>query len=424
MDWQTNYLTFKNKCALDSIEANEKRQAAFENFTAAGLPTKKEEAWKFTSLTDFKNMAWQIADESESDLTHDQMQEISKNLPSDFLNFVFVNGVLNRTLSDDSETLFQILDAESGDFITAPDNVEGKLLNLAKAFLAKKIRITLAKHKVIEVPVQIVFVQSSKNSVYTSEKLEVIMEENSEMKLLVHSMSFVNASADAINIEVDCQLGPSARLNFVQLQNEDQDSFHFSQARVSLERQSQFKSLTLSLGNKLTRNYLDIQFKDKAAEATVLGLGVIDGQQHLDNYTFIQHQTGENNSNQHYKSILAGQSRSVFRGRVRIAPNAQKANSEQLNNNLLLTRHCEADSIPQLEIFADDVKAGHGSTVGQLNPDEIFYFLSRGISQLEAVRMLSQGFAKELIYRIDDELIQNYLLTALNRKLVRMVQNG
>ena len=250
------------------------------------------------------------------------------------------------------------------------------------------------------------------------------MEENSEMKLLVHSMSFVNASADAINIEVDCQLGPSARLNFVQLQNEDQDSFHFSQARVSLERQSQFKSLTLSLGNKLTRNYLDIQFKDKAAEATVLGLGVIDGQQHLDNYTFIQHQTGENNSNQHYKSILAGQSRSVFRGRVRIAPNAQKANSEQLNNNLLLTRHCEADSIPQLEIFADDVKAGHGSTVGQLNPDEIFYFLSRGISQLEAVRMLSQGFAKELIYRIDDELIQNYLLTALNRKLVRMVQNG
>lgn len=424
MDWQTNYLTFKNKWALDSLKANETRQAAFDSFTKQGLPTKKEEAWKYTSLSDFKSILWQLADESEADLTHDQMQEVSKQLPSEFLNFVFVNGVLNRTLSDDAELLFEVVDVESEDLAVSDQNVEQKLLNLARAFLAKKIKLTLPKHKVITQPVQIVFVQSSKNSVYTSEKIEVTMEENSEMKLLVHSMSFVNSSADAMNIEIECKLAPSARLSLAQLQNEDRDSFHFSQVHARLAERAQFKMLAFTLGNKMTRNYLDVQFAGQGAEATLLGLGVIDQQQHLDNYTFIQHRTGANSSHQHYKSILSGESHSVFRGRVLIAPDAQKANSEQLNNNLLLTRQCQADSIPQLEIFADDVKAGHGSTVGQLNKEEIFYFLSRGINQYEAVKMLSYGFAQELIFRFDSELLQNYLLNALNKKLEQMVQNA
>ena len=115
---------------------------------------------------------------------------------------------------------------------------------------------------------------------------------------------------------------------------------------------------------------------------------------------------------------------SVFKGRVRIEPSAQKANSEQLNNNLLLTRTAQADSVPQLEIFADDVKAGHGATFGQLNKDEIFYFLSRGINQYQAVKMLSYGFVKELILKIENQHLQNYLISALNKKLESMVKNA
>ena len=140
--------------------------------------------------------------------------------------------------------------------------------------------------------------------------------------------------------------------------------------------------------------------------------------------TYTGNAIGNNQSVQHYKSILSGSSHSAFRGRVLIEPNAQKANSEQLNNNLLLTRTAQADSVPQLEIFADDVKAGHGATFGQLDKDEIFYFLSRGINQYQAVKMLSYGFAKELIYKIENESIQNYLISALNQKLDRMVQNA
>jgi Fe-S cluster assembly protein SufD len=110
-------------------------------------------------------------------------------------------------------------------------------------------------------------------------------------------------------------------------------------------------------------------------------------------------------------------------GRVRIEPLAQKANSEQLNNNLLLTKTAHADSVPQLEIYADDVKAGHGSTMGQLNADEIFYFLSRGINQTQAIRMLAFGYALELVYKIENVELQNWILKTLNEKLESMIPN-
>lgn len=424
MSWQNNYLNFKNNSALDSVKANEKRQISFDKFLATGLPSKRDEAWKYTSLTDFKDIKWKLHDECEAGLTHEQMQEVSKQLPSDFINYVFVNGILNQTLSDDIDGLIDLAELDENDFEFDDKNVEERLLNLSQAFLNKKIVLSVPRQKVIDKPVQIVFVQSSKNSVYLSEKLNIHLAENSEMKLIVNSISFVNSAADALNLNVKIKAEKSARLTFVQLQNEDLESFHFSQCQLELNSSAQVLSLVLSLGNKLTRNYYHLKFSGENAQASVFGLGVLDANQHLDNYTFLQHAIGNNQSIQHYKSILSGSSHSAFRGRVLIEPNAQKANSEQLNNNLLLTRLAQADSVPQLEIFADDVKASHGATFGQLNKDEIFYFLSRGIDQYQAVKMLSYGFAKELIYKIENEAMQNYLISALNQKLNRMVPNA
>ena len=424
MGWQTNYLNFKNRAALDSLKTNQLRAEAFSNFENSGLPTKKDEAWKFTSLAGFKNVEWTLPSGEETFLTHEQMQEVSKQLPSEFLNFVFVNGILNKTLSDDPEGFFEIVEVTEADFKTDSENVEGRLLNLAHAFLNKKTEMKLAKGKTIEQPVQIVYIQSSAAAVYGSEKVNVQLEENSEMQLLLTTMSFNNGRPDAMNLNVDVKVGPQARLKLIQLQNEDTQSFHFSQVNLVLESSAHVSTLALSIGNKLTRNFYHLSFVGQNAEAQVYGVSVLDGDQHADNYTFIQHQIGHNQSVQHYKSIVSGEAHSVFRGRVQIAQDAQKANSEQLNNNLLLTRTAQADSVPQLEIFADDVKAGHGSTVGQLNKDEIFYFLSRGVNQFQAVQMLSYGFASELIYKFETPSVQNFLLNALNKKLEKLVQNG
>lgn len=423
MSLENSYLQFKSSAGLDSITANQVRQSAFERFVQQGLPTKKQEAWKYTSLSDFKAIDWHSADLGEEILTHEQMQAVSKQLPTEFYNLVLVNGVLNKTLSDDLSDKISIVEVETQDFNQQAEHVEAQLLNLAEAFSAQKILISIAKNQIFTKPLQIVNVQSSKNSVYQSQKIEVQVGENAQLTTLLHSMSFENTTADAMNVNTQVKLAEAAVMNLILLQNEDQASFHFSQAEVTLSSQAQFKVLTMSLGTALTRNYLHLNFTGKNAFAAAYGLTVLDSKQHVDNYTFIQHTTGENQSVQHYKSILSGSSQSVFRGRVRIEPQAQKANSEQLNNNLLLTRDAQANSIPQLEIYADDVKAGHGSTIGQLNKEEIFYFLSRGINQYEAVKMLSYGYAQELIYNFENADLQRFLLNSLHAKLEGMIKN-
>ncbi len=424
MSWDNNYLNFKNVFGSSNIEASEQRSKLFNSFMTNGLPTKRDEAWKFTSLSDFKEIDWKLNGENENLLTHEQMQQISKHLPSAFINFVFVNGKLNLTLSDDNDGLFEISTIESSDFEFDEKNTENRLLNLSQAFLTKKINFNVLKQKTIEKTVQILFIQSSPDSVFQSDKLNLSVGENSEIKLLINTMSLSPTKANAINLNLNVKLEKASRLSFVQLQNENQKSFHFSQTRFQLNSSAQLTSLVLSLGGRLIRNYFHVDFIGENALAGVYGLGVLDADQHLDNYTFLQHSLGNNESIQHYKSILSGSSSSAFRGRVLIEPNSQKAKSEQLNNNLLLTRTAKADSVPQLEIFADDVKAGHGATFGQLNKDEIFYFLTRGINQYQAVKMLSYGFAKEMIYKIENEDIQNYLIAAFNQKLDSMVQNA
>jgi Fe-S cluster assembly protein SufD len=131
---------------------------------------------------------------------------------------------------------------------------------------------------------------------------------------------------------------------------------------------------------------------------------------------------GLNSSIQRYKSILADQSNSIFRGRVRIEQDAQKANSEQLNNSLMLSREANVSSIPQLEIYADDVKAGHGSTVGQLNKEEMFYFLSRGVDQVTATKMLAYGFVMEMASVFENSQLKEKVSNVLNEKLNGMLK--
>ena len=152
MTWESNYLSFKNTAALESLGANELRQKAFNRFTQVGLPTKQIEAWKYTSLSDFKTIDWSLVGEDVTVLTHEQMQEVSKQLPSEFINFVFVNGALNKTLSDDAESFLEINEIAEADFNFDEKNIEYRLLNLAQSFLHKKVTLRLSKHKTIDKP--------------------------------------------------------------------------------------------------------------------------------------------------------------------------------------------------------------------------------------------------------------------------------
>jgi Fe-S cluster assembly protein SufD len=421
-----NYNEFKQKFPLGSHRAATLREEAYLRFQKNGMPSKKEEAWKYTSTKSFSEVLWHLATE-ESHLSHEDMKWLSSKLSTDFYNFVFVNGQLNQTLSDDFENWIEICETTDTDFTNINIESETKLVDLAKASAHAKLKISVPANKIIEKPIQILFVQKSEKNILTHSIVDFELGENAQAKLIAHFVSLPSQTltnkSQAINSSLKVILAENSNLQFVQLQNENHLDFHFSRTQFELKSGAQLLSLDLALGAKLSRHYLQTTFVGQNASAGVYGLTALAKNQHADHYTFIHHTTGANQSIQHYKSVLTDDSHSVFRGRVRIEPDAQKANSEQLNNNLLLTRTCNADSVPQLEIYADDVKAGHGSTMGQLNADEIFYFLSRGIGQTEAVRMLAFGYAQELVYKFENNDLQNWILKNLTEKLESMIPN-
>lgn len=414
---QNSYNQFKLKFPLESLKSAGLREKSFQAFATDGFPTKKEEAWKFTSLSEAKAIDWSVALE-ENLLSHDEMVFISKQLSSDFYNLVFVNGFLNNTLSD-SDVPVKLVDLEEKDFTVSADLPDVKLVNLSRGFGYQKVVISIDKKSQLDKPLQIVHVVSAKASTLVQPLVEVNVADQCELKLIQHTLGLTSQTHNthAVNSDLQVNLGRLANVKFVNLQNANTKDFVFGRIQFALAQESQLVSLDLALGGKTTRHYLATEFNAENANAGVYGLTLLADEQHCDHYTYVHHRIGHNNSTQHYKSILTDKSQSVFRGRVRIEQDAQKANSEQLNNNLLISKAAQATSIPQLEIYADDVKAGHGSTVGQLNKDEIFYFLSRGISEKQAVQMLSHGFAKELVYKLENEMMQNFVFQILENKL-------
>lgn len=388
------------------------------------LPTKKNEAWKYTSLKSFAENTWSMATADSTGLSHDELKKISHLLKSEFYNFVFVNGFLNETLSDEFESWLQLTDDGIQPESFKSFATEQAFLSLS-AENKSVLKMTVPANKHLDKPVQFVFVHKANGSVFSQMNFSIELQTNSSAQVLVQTLnaeeSNLQQSLAAFNLSARIHLGDAAALKWAFVQNENDKDYHFSRIEFDLAEGSQLTSLDVALGGQISRHFASTTFNKKNAFAGVYGLTALAGQQHTDHYTFIHHPMGENQSVQHYKSILTNEAHSVFRGRVRIEQDAQKANSEQLNNNLLLMRTAQAESIPQLEIYADDVKAGHGSTMGQLSSDEIFYFLSRGISQTEAIRMLSFGYAKELVYKLENTELQNSVFDVLNKKLGKMI---
>lgn len=414
---QSNYNQFKLKFPLESLKAAGLREKAFQSFQANGFPTKKEEAWKFTSLAEVKIIDWQLASE-EILLSHDEMVFVSKQLSTDFYNLVFVNGFLNKTLSD-SDLPVTVADLDENDFFVVDGMPETKLIHLSRGFGAQKAVITIDKKSQLDKPLQIVQLITGKQSTLIQPVVQVNVAEGCELKLIQHSLGLSSqaSTAHALNLDLQIKLERAANVKFANLQNMNANDFSFGRIQFLLSQDSVLASLDIALGGKTSRHYLGTAFTQQNASAGIYGLTLLANEQHCDHYTYVHHRVGFNQSAQHYKSILTDKSQSVFRGCVRIEQDAQKANSEQLNNNLLISKAAVATSIPQLEIYADDVKAGHGSTVGQLNKEEIFYFLSRGISEKQAVQMLSHGFAKELVYKLENKAMEAFVFQTLEQKL-------
>jgi Fe-S cluster assembly protein SufD len=246
--------------------------------------------------------------------------------------------------------------------------------------------------------------------------VEIVAEAGSEAVVVQDHLSLGDHASFADSV-VRIDVEANARLDHVVIQREGAASFHIAHTRVKQHRDSRFHSHVLTLSGRLVRNALEVELAEPGAEARLDGAFLGGAEQHVENQTLVVHDAPHCESHELYKGVLGGHSRGVFRGRVDVRPQAQKTNATQSNPNLLVTDHAEIDTKPQLEIRADDVKCSHGSTVGRLDADALFFLRARGLSLDAARGLLIAGFAAEVTERLPGDALASWATTLLADRL-------
>lgn len=418
-----NLLTTYDKFSLKNPAAGALasfRQAAHDYALHKGLPTRNQEDWHYTSVKTLADKNFEPSSLHATAPSHDTILEIKKYLNADFTNVVFFNGVLNKTLSDELPAGVHMTElAEyTNDFDDTFDALNA-------AYVVRPLAISVVKEISVDKPVNFVFFTANEatTSLMVTPRVRIEVGARSSVKFL-ESYYGAAGSPYFVNSVLDLHVGESAKVSYVRVQAEALAAINIGRTRIHVAKNANVESLAFATGASLSRHSLDVVLKGAGSDSQILGVYAVQGSQHVDNTTLIDHAVGECNTTQLYKGILDGESRAVFCGKVLIRKDAQKANSAQLNNNLILNTKAEADSKPSLEIYADDVKAAHGSTVGQLNKEELFYLQSRAIPKAKAVPMLSYGFLSEVIYKLSDEKTQKWLSRHLDEVFNKLHLNG
>lgn len=354
-------------------ELRELREKAFAYFVENGFPTPKNEEWKYTNVAQLINSEFQFAAGQEWN------HEIDYNLLGQFgyerngftaLHLALTNILFVRIPKDTAQT--------------------------------NPIRFDFALHGNVAIFPHIIFV------VEAGSKATIIETYESD------GGSFTNSA-------IQIFLADNANLTHYRVQKESAEALHVGTTEVSLGRGSLYNSTNINLGGAISRHDVHVKFTEEGGEAFVDGLYMLNGNQHHDTHSTIDHALPNCVSHQTYKGVLNDKSRGVFNGKVFVRANASGTDAQQSNKNLLLSNDARVDTKPQLEIFNDDVKCSHGATVGQLEEEELFYLLSRGISQTLAKNLLTYGFAEEIINKIGIEEIKKDLDEAvLNRLDVKL----
>ena len=403
--WLAQHAPFAARTALGENEAVcALRAEALSHARALGLPTTRDEDWRYTRLAGVAKHSWTPAPAAPDSVSRDALEEAATPLFACSLH-VFVDGHYAAALSTPAAGPVQTLAALRRESSASLQGF-GALAPIKRSFFAAWNTAFCDDGAVVRIPrgeqhddpVHLVFVSTGQTARAAQPRILVHAETGSHAVLLVDHVSLPGdgGGASLSNCVVEAQVDANAALDLVLLQRESKRAFHFSNTSARVARDGRFRSHTLSLGNALVRNDLDVQLTEPGASCQLNGLFLAGSDQHVDNYTNVDHASPHGTSDELYKGILAGNARGVFRGRVVVRPDAQKTSATQSNPNLLLDDAAEINSKPQLQIHADDVKCSHGSTIGQLDEDALFYLRARGIDSAAAKALLTEGFANEV----------------------------
>jgi Fe-S cluster assembly protein SufD len=409
------------------------RENSFEQFERAGFPNIKQEEWKYTNVTSIARTDFApVLISNGTALTRDGGLKSFIYEEARESTLVFVNGMLRRDLSSlaalpDSVVAMDLREALRGgrdeailrEYLEHPALANG-FAALNTALFRSGLFLKVPRGIKVDAPIHLLFIGEAvaENPPPAAfPRVLIVAEENSSATIVESYASPQDNSVYLTNAIVDLSLADGARLEHYKIQRESMGAFHVATTRAELGPNSSYKTTTINFGAALSRHDIRVQMDHEGAECSVDGLYMVDGSQHTDTHSVIDHRQPHCTSHQLYKGILDGKSRAVFNGKVFVRHGAQQTDARQTNKNLLLSTDARVDTKPQLEIFADDVKCTHGAAVGQIDEEEKFYLESRGINPALARNMLTYGFAEEVIENIEVESIRRELDAAVLNRL-------
>ncbi len=412
----------KNRELIDkpcTRKLNDEREKAFISFKAQGFPGIKDENWLHT------NVAKKFATDYGMDLARKaNTNEVRNSFTCDvpnlktfkgyIVNDSFVaadnggkqlpQGVFIGSINSFAESHAELIDRYYNTLAQKGDSV----VQFNTSFTQECIVLYIPKNTVIEETIQIVAFLQTNVDILTNRRMLVIMEENSSASLLLCDHS--STDKKSLSTEVtEIFMGRGASLDLYELEETTDSNTRLGNLFVKQEHDSRFNHCNITLTNGFTRNYVEVVLDGEGAETNINGLAIGDKHQHIDNRTLVDHRKGHCTSNELYKYILDEDSTGVFAGKMLIRTDAQQTVSQQTNRNLCLTSCAHMYAQPQLEIYADDVKCSHGSTVGQLDESALFYMQQRGIPADEARHLLMYAFAGEVTDNIKLEALRERL---------------
>ncbi len=385
------------------------RRDAIAAFAERGLPSTREEEWRYTSLAPLAALPFSLAEPAR--IERADLEELATPLFACSL-YAFSNGRALPALSSAPglpggarcDSLAALLADGTSPIEARLDHyVDIKLHPFAalnSAFASDGAVVRAPRGVAFEQPLHLVFASVGGAQPHMAHPRVVVVAEAGSRVTIVQDHVSVGEGPGFTNAVTEIHVGANATVHWVLLQREGDAHFHVSNLSVRQERDSTFSAHTITLGGRLVRNDAGVLLAGEGAQCTLDGLFVGGGNSVLDNHTEVDHAVPHGTSRELYKGALGGAARGVFRGRVIVRPDAQKTSASQSNPNLLLGARAEIDTKPQLEIYADDVKCSHGSTIGRLDENALFYLRSRGIPEQRARDLLLRGFALEVLERL------------------------
>jgi Fe-S cluster assembly protein SufD len=386
------------------------RDAAFGRFETLGLPHRRIEEWKYTDLRGAMREALPIAGQPDA-AAKARAKDAGRLVGDvDLRRIVFVDGVFVPELSDLANlsaglsigSMAQALAA--GDALVAkhlgkvvPSDQEG-VVALNTALMRDGAVIRVAKGATVERPIHLVFAATGERPASVFTRSLVVVEPNARVMLVE---SHDASAAHQVNTALELVVGDEAHVDHVKVTAGPADLVHVSTMMAAVGARAHLNDFAFNLGGGVVRNQLFVRFDGSGTVAGLRGASLLRGSQHADTTLVCDHKAPGCQSREVFASVLDGESRGVFQGKIIVRPHAQQTDARMMTRALLLSEEAEADSKPELEIFADDVQCGHGATSGALNDDLKFYLMARGIPETEAEALLVQAFIGEAVEGIE-----------------------